>query len=271
MALFSCPLCAANDFDVLESQTAWLQRAATCDDERKLIGDIVAADPALNFDAIVRCAGCGLATVQSPPTPDALGRFYSAYYASASYGTKRDKKIKRAAKRVRRLSRDIKTTSPQKRFLDVGANLGYAVEAARQQGFVATGIEIDGAAVARAQTDFPENTYIETTVEDYAARGDQFDLVYCSEVLEHAINIRSFAKALMDLVAPGGVLFVTTPADNHRTTPQPLVSWVQVKPPEHLHWFAKDHLLTLFDHEDFSPRFQFNPKPGHKMRLRRKL
>jgi SAM-dependent methyltransferase len=270
MAKFSCPLCAATNFHVLESQASWLVRSERCDDERKLIGAIVADDPGLNFDAVVRCAGCELATVQSLPSPAALDRFYSAYYASASYGTKREKKIKRAAKRVRRLSRDIKTKTPQKRFLDVGANLGYAVEGARQQGFVATGIEIDGAAVARAQTDFPLNRYIETTVEDFAARGDQFDLVYCSEVIEHVTNIRSFSKALMALVAPGGVLFVTTPADQHRATPKPLVRWVQVKPPEHLHWFAKDHLLSLFDHADFTPRFQFNPKPGHKMRLRRK-
>lgn len=171
----------------------------------------------MDFDAIVRCAHCDLATVQTPPTLGALGEFYSAYYASTSYGTKRDKKIKRAAKRVRRLSRDIKSKAPstgKRRFLDVGTNLGYAVEGARLQGF---------------------------------------------------------AAALMDLVAPGGVLFITTPADGHRATPKPLVSWVQVKPPEHIHWFAKAHMLSLFDHDGFHPRFQYNPKSGHKMRLLRDL
>lgn len=272
MTGFSCPLCDAAHFTILETQADWLLRAEQSDDERKLIGAIVARDRALAFEAIVRCDGCGLATVQTPPTPDALGGFYSAYYASASYGTKRDKKIKRAAKRVRRLARGIKSEgakSGQMRFLDVGANLGYAVEGARLQGFNATGIEIDGSAVAKAQSDFPENIYIETTVDVFAARGDQFDMVYCSEVIEHAVDIRSFAKALMDLVAPGGVLFVTTPADGHRATPKPLASWVQVKPPEHLHWFAKDHLLTLFARPGFTPRFQFNPKPGHKICLNR--
>jgi len=267
MTDFSCPLCDDTQFDILESQADWLTRAEASDDERKLIGAIVARDPALAFGGIVRCAGCGLATVQTPPTLDALGGFYSAYYASASYGSKRDKKIKRAVKRVRRLSRKINNGGT--RFLDVGANLGYAVEGARQQGFTSTGIEIDGAAVARAQADFPDNRYIETTVEAFAASGEQFDLVYCSEVIEHAVDIRSFANALSSLVAPGGVLFVTTPADGHRATPRPLVSWVQVKPPEHLHWFAREHLLTLFDHSDFSPRFQFNPKPGHKLILSR--
>lgn len=267
-------MCDATHFKILETQADWLARAARTVDERKLIGAIVAQDTRLDFDAIVRCAHCDLATVQTPPTLGALGEFYSAYYASASYGTKRDKKIKRAAKRVRRLSRDIKSKAPstgKRRFLDVGANLGYAVEGARLQGFAATGIEIDGSAVAKAQDDFPLNTYIETTVEAFAARGEVFDLVYCSEVIEHAVDIRGFAAALMDLVAPGGVLFITTPADGHRATPKPLVSWVQVKPPEHIHWFAKAHMLSLFDHDGFHPRFQYNPKSGHKMRLLRDL
>lgn len=267
MSLFSCPLCDASLCDTLESQADWLVRAEQASDERKLIGEIVATDPALNFGAIVRCVGCGLATVRTPPTVKALGRFYSAYYVSDSYGSKRDKKIKRAEKRVRRVSRKIKTGA--RRFLDVGSNLGYAVEGARLCGFQATGIEIDGAAVAKAQDDFPDNRYVQSTVENFATHGDVFDLVYCSEVIEHAVNIRSFAHALMQLVAPGGVLFLTTPADGHRATPDPLVSWVQVKPPEHLHWFARPHLRTLFDQHGFKLRFQFNPKAGHKLVLMR--
>lgn len=269
MTDFSCPLCDCAQFGMLEPEGDWLARAANADDERALIGKIVEGDESLAFGGIVRCADCGLATVQTPPTPDALGRFYSAYYASASYGTKRDKKIKRAAKRVKRVRRRIK--SGGMRFLDVGSNLGYAVEGARLQGFEATGIEIDADAVLQAQADFPGGRFFVTTVEDFAQRGEQFDFVYCSEVIEHAVDIRGFADALMDLIAPGGVLFLTTPADGHRATPKPLVSWVQVKPPEHLHWLAKEHLLRLFGRDGFTPRFQFNPKPGHKLVLNRDL
>jgi SAM-dependent methyltransferase len=269
MSEFCCPLCRSSRFQVLESQADWLVRAANTADERRLIGDIVARDPALAFSAIVRCQACGLATVQTPPSPDALGRFYSAYYASASYGTKRDKKIRRAAKRVKRMTRHIK--SGGKRFLDVGSNLGYAVEGARLQGFDASGIEIDPDAVAQAKTDFPNNRYLCTSVEAFAATNAPFDFVYCSEVIEHAVDIRSFADALYQLIAPGGILFLTTPAEGHLRTPDPLVSWVQVKPPEHLHWFAKDHLKTLFSKSDTTLRFQFNPKPGHKLLVRRTL
>lgn len=267
MSDFSCPLCDSDQFTLLESERDWLSRAQKADDERKLIGEIVSQDDSLSFEGVVRCQVCGLATVQTPPSPEALGRFYSAYYASASYGTKRDKKIVRAAKRVRRLKPKIE--SGGRRFLDVGSNLGYACEGARRQGFTATGIEIDGEAVGQAQADFPDNHYIHTTVGAFAEKGETYDLVYCSEVIEHAIDIRAFAQALMALIAPGGVLFLTTPADRHWATPKPLVSWVQVKPPEHLHWFAKSHILQLFDRPGFSAQFQFNHKPGHKLILSR--
>ncbi|MEL6687435.1 MAG: class I SAM-dependent methyltransferase [Pseudomonadota bacterium] len=269
MSGFTCPVCGGHVATVLESQADWLKRAAQTSDERRLIGEIVASDPTLDFGAIVRCDSCGFATVQAYPSTEALGRFYSAYYASASYGTKRDKKIRRAAKRVGRLKRKIKTGSS--RFLDVGSNLGYAVEGARLQGFDATGIEIDGEAVAKAQADFPQNSYIQTNVETFAERGETFDFVYCSEVIEHVVDVRSFADALLSLASPGGLLFLTTPADGHRATPKPLTSWVQVKPPEHLHWFARSHLLTLFDQPGYRTRFQFNPKPGHKLVVQRDL
>ncbi|MEM7728559.1 MAG: hypothetical protein AAF311_04715, partial [Pseudomonadota bacterium] len=84
MADFACPLCDSRNCTVLESEADWMVRAAASHDERALIGSIVASDPELSFGGVVRCCACGLATVRTPPGPDALGRFYSAYYASDS-------------------------------------------------------------------------------------------------------------------------------------------------------------------------------------------
>ena len=262
---FECPLCGARDCAVLETQEDWLARAANAEDERRLIGGIVAADGTLDFGAVVRCSACGLATVGRCPAPEALGRFYAAYYASASYGTKRDKKIKRARRRIRTLRRKLKSGGT--RFLDVGANLGFATEAARLSGFDATGLEIDGDAVEAAREAFPDNRFVQGSVEEFAARGETFDLVFCCEVIEHVPDVRSFAAALSSLIATLLLIFLTTPADGHRATPDPLQSWVQVKPPEHLHWFSRAHLETLFGDERLT--FRFNPKPGHKMVMRK--
>jgi len=266
MTDFTCRLCHNQSADILQSFDDWIAFAAGQDDERAQIAAIVKDNPALNFGDIIRCESCGLASVASPPTPDALGEFYDAYYASDMYSTKRDKKIKRAKSRVRRLSR----LTQGRRFLDVGSNLGFACEGARQMGFTATGIEIDAEAVKSAKNNFILNDYHWTSVEEFAERGGQFDIVYCSEVIEHAINFTSFADALLKLVAPGGLLYLTTPAADHKKTPRPLVSWVQVKPPEHLTWFGQDHLRRLFDKPGFDLTFTWNIKPGHKIIVRRR-
>ena len=265
MSGFSCPICAGAQLRVLETQADWLVRAAEAEDERKLIGEIVAGDPALHFGAVVRCEGCDLATVARVPDAQALGGFYKRYYANHSYATKRDKKIARARKRVRKLA---KLTSGR-RFLDVGASLGFAVEAARLEGFQAHGVELDPDAVAKASAAFPDCRFEAGSAGEVAARGETFDVVYCSEVIEHVPDVRAFADALLALVAPGGVLFLTTPADGHPRTPKPLQSWVQVKPPEHLHWFARSHLQTLFDRPGYSVGRWINVKPGHKLVVRR--
>lgn len=265
MTDFTCPLCGGHHFTVLESQSGWLARAAATSDERKAIGEIVADDPALQFGAIVRCDSCGLATLQTLPTDDALGGFYERYYANHSYATKRDKKIVRARKRIKRLAK----LTNGKRFLDVGASLGFAVEAARLEGFEAHGVELDPDAVAKAKAAFADCHFEAGSAGDVAARGEMFDIVYCSEVIEHVPDFRAFAEALLSLVAPGGVLFVTTPADGHMRTPKPLVSWVQVKPPEHLVWFQSAHLRTLFDKPGYRYGRWVNVKPGHKLVIRR--
>jgi len=134
MTDFTCRLCHNQSATILQSFDSWLDFARMQDDERAKIAEIVTTNPALNFGDIIRCDDCGLASVEVPPTPDALGDFYEAYYASDMYSAKRDKKIKRAKNRVRRLSRLTKG----RRFLDVGSNLGFACEGARQMGFTAS-------------------------------------------------------------------------------------------------------------------------------------
>jgi SAM-dependent methyltransferase len=46
------------------------------------------------------------------------------------------------------------------------------------------------------------------------AVAEKFDLVLCSQVLEHVWNQRNAFDALFDLVAPGGILWLNAPATN---------------------------------------------------------
>ena len=57
-------------------------------------------------------------------------------------------------------------------------------------------------------TDGPFNDFT-GTVEAYAESGRQFDLAYCSEVIEHVPDVQGFAAATAKLLKPGAVLFLT--------------------------------------------------------------
>jgi SAM-dependent methyltransferase len=216
--------------------------------------------------ALFECAVCSLLYVDPMPDDETLARFYRHYHKTAQYTAKLDAKRRRAARRIRRLSRRVRGN----RFLDVGCNAGFAVEAARQAGFDATGIDIDTDAIAQAQTLFPAATFEAISLEALAATGQTWDLVYCSEVIEHLRRPRDFVAALAGVVAPGGLLFLTTPDMGHFTLPRDRLAWDNVRPPEHLLYFNRRSLRRLLGTQGFiDVRIALNFKPTLKVTARR--
>lgn len=263
----SCRNCASENLSTVLSFENWLAHAKDiANDQRTKMAGIVSENENLNFGHIVKCKDCDFLSVENVPNDQALSDFYQAYYANADYKDKREKKIKRATRRIKRLS----TLVNGSRFLDVGCNLGYAVEAAGKLGFDAHGIDVDEKAVEMAKQDFPNWFFELTNVKEFAQTEMQFDLVYCSEVIEHVPDFRDFAKDIAKLVSPGGVLFLTTPDAGHFKTPGNLLDWYEIKPPEHLQWFRKKHLKALFKEFGMDAKFRFNWKPGIQMIARKK-
>ena len=261
MPEFACRLCNHQTFEAITTFQAWLHHAANSNDERKLLADTIARVPDLHFGNIVRCNSCGLRSVEHVPSRPDLGDFYRGYHANGMYRTKAEQKINKALGRVRRLQRHVSTGT----FLDVGCNLGFAVEAARRSGFSATGIDIDSVAIAKAQAFFPEAEFVCTTAEEFSSRGRRFDLVYCAEVIEHVPDLRSFAAALSALTKAGGTLYLTTPDAGHFSVPRKFGTWKETKPPEHLTWFEERQLTSLFQQFNFRVSYRFNIKAGLRM------
>lgn len=201
------------------------------------------------------------------PSEAELAEFYQQYRTNKTYATKREKKIKRSLRRIKRMQRLTNGT----RFLDVGCNLGYAVAAAQELNLSACGIDLDASAIEAARREFGGSAFTAETAPEFAAKGEEFDLVYCSEVIEHIPDTGEFAAALGTLTAPGGVLYVTTPDAGHFRLPRDFVSWPQVHPPRHLTYHTKNGLQRLFDRHGFGEfRFMWNLKPGIRM-IARKL
>ena len=118
-------------------------------------------DADLAFDEFLQCGACGTVFTDRVPSATALGRFYHHYHGNPGYLAKLDRKL---ALEKRRLFL-LKFLTRGRRFLDVGCNIGCAVEAARWNGFTATGLELDEAAVAIARERFPHNEFVAGTLD----------------------------------------------------------------------------------------------------------
>jgi len=102
-----------------------------------------------------------------------------------------------------------------KRALDVGCGAGLLTEPLARLGAEVTGIDAapESIAVARAHAAGQGLTidYRAGEVSQLAAEATRFDLVTSMEVIEHVADPSAFVSALSALLAPGGLLVVSTP------------------------------------------------------------
>ncbi len=213
---------------------------------------------------IHRCPACTVMFVHPFPSPQELTDFYNNYHKSRQYKDKIKSKIKRAKKRIASLGKrgDLE-------FLDVGCNLGFATEAGRSLGYRATGIDVDTDAIARAKELFPDAEFRCVGSDTLTAEGRVFDIVYCSEVIEHLTNPLQFLRDIRSVMSESSVLLLTTPDNGHYSLPKDihkLAGWTSFRPPEHLIYFNRKSLKDIFAAAGFS-RFRqcFSFKPSAKV------
>jgi|TARA_B100000767_G_scaffold40376_2_gene34014 2-polyprenyl-3-methyl-5-hydroxy-6-metoxy-1,4-benzoquinol methylase len=199
------------------------------------------------------------------PSDETLNAFYDNYHKSAQYLSKLDSKIRRAKKRIR----SVNWFKKPGKFIDVGCNVGFAVEAARLLGFDANGIDIDANAIEVAKEQFSQANFSVRSVQDLAECGEKFDFIYCSEVIEHLPELESFFAALVKCLTKDGLLYITTPDNGHFSLPNEfskLVDWTSIRPPEHLMYFTKSSVAPLLSRHGLnSVKIPFSFKPTLKI------
>ncbi len=191
--------------------------------------------------------------------------YTDAYHeASSGYFSKPERKLARSRGRIRHLARYVSGG----RFLDVGCNGGFMVEAAREVGFAATGIDLDPVSLDYARRHFPGSTYLHTTIE--ALEAEPFDAIYCSEVIEHVPMVDRFVAALSALMRPGAILYLTTPDFGHWRRPKDLERWDAFCPPDHCLYFDPASLTRLLERHGLTVfRRRLALKPGIKLLARK--
>lgn len=220
-----------------------------------------------------RCSDCGLVYMDPPPSAAVLHALYDREYSGTPlYLAKAEKKMRRIRHRARQIARVARLAHQREplSFLDIGCSGGFMVEAAREQGFVAAGIEPDRMAVEFARTAYPRNEYFEGLLETADLGERQFDVIYCSEVIEHAPDCHAFLTRLTAIMKDGGLLYLTTPDIDHWRRPKNILEWDGFAPPGHCLYFNPTNLeMLLARHGLAVVRRSFAWKPGIKLYARK--
>jgi 2-polyprenyl-3-methyl-5-hydroxy-6-metoxy-1,4-benzoquinol methylase len=197
----------------------------------------------------VACRGCGFVYLDPMPDPESLSRIYNEDEGAVGVG-----RYPKARSRMRRAMLRALRLAPyffRRDAVDVGCGGGFVVEAMRRLGARATGIDISVPSIAYARDAFPRATFHHEDFETFAARGQQFDFLHSSEVIEHIGDVNGYMRFLAAIARPGARLFVTTPDIGHAVVPADVTAWDMLSPPRHVHFFNEATLTALFDAHGF--------------------
>src|SRR5690348_9378036 len=101
---------------------------------------------------------------------------------------------------------------PDRRAFDLGCGNGATCGMLCDLGFAVTGVDESETGIAQAHAAYPNvRAYVGSAYDDLGAIHGTFPLVVSLEVIEHCFAPRSFAKTFLQLVAPGGIGFLSTP------------------------------------------------------------
>ncbi|MCP4308261.1 MAG: class I SAM-dependent methyltransferase [bacterium] len=121
----------------------------------------------------------------------------------------------------------IKSAGPGARALEVGPGSGVYLPALAAEFDSVTATDIEPAHLIHLQPRFPEIRFVQEDITAPSTLAKPFDLVLCSEVVEHIADSASALRGIASLLHPGGTLILSTP---QRYAPLELASKIAFLP-----------------------------------------
>jgi ubiquinone/menaquinone biosynthesis C-methylase UbiE len=98
-----------------------------------------------------------------------------------------------------------------RRFLEVGCGLGYFSGEASRLGAKVTGVDIGRRLVEKCRKRVPTGKFIVASASELPFKNGSFDIVLCTEVIEHVENQSKVLTEIFRVLKRGGYLAITTP------------------------------------------------------------
>lgn len=194
----------------------------------------------------LRCTRCGTLFVHPPPGAEELARFYNSTYQVPAPPADAPLQPKWTA-RIAELAPHV----PNGRVLEIGSSWGHFLAAARDAGWDAQGVEISADAAAFSTGRRGLQVY-SGAFGDFAAAPGSFGAVVLWHVIEHESDPRRLLARIHELLAPGGLLALTTPNAASLAARLAGPGWEWVSPPAHLRLFTPQAMQRLLADAGFA-------------------
>jgi SAM-dependent methyltransferase len=205
---------------------------------------------------VIHCGACGLGYTTPRVRADRLQEIYDlGYFTSesagdfgyASYAQDAPGYLETFRRKVRIVQKEV----PKGRILEVGCAAGFFLQAARDAGYEAHGIEVAGSILSHARDVLKLDNLFQGTLAEYPGAKRSFDAAVMWDVVEHIADPVADLARVRELLKPDGRLFVQT-QDLASVTRRLLGSkWTHFKQLEHVYHFSPRTIRTLLDRAGF--------------------
>lgn len=205
---------------------------------------------------LVGCTDCSMIVTWPLPGAEQLESYYASYGSGCTDGIVEWDPINTNRSVIEdcriKLENIEKYAGIDRRggLLDIGCGHGFFVHLAKTFGYEASGVDIDGDAVAFGRSEMGLN--LEEMPINNLVFSRKFEVVTAWEVLEHLRTPGSTLKQISDLLAPGGVFAGSVP---NMANTFAILQKNLIVPPEHLQYFNTVSMRRFLEKAGFEPLF----------------
>ena len=234
-----CDICGGTrsklEFRKRETRPWWI---AKCDDDPRLDRD--------HSFAVVRCSDCNHVFVNPRLQREISDDIYARYWRSSE-----PDKV-RASDYRRYVCRQLAALHPRGELLDFGCGWGAVLGVAAEEGWRATGIEVDERKVEFCREQGFTAFYGDLLDGRFPA--ETFDAAIAEQVFEHLYTPVAYMKEIHRILKPGGVLYAAVPNLGGVAATLRGEQWDLVHPVSHVRYFDRRSLADMADRCGFDER-----------------
>ena len=199
--------------------------------------------PKNGFD-IFLCADCrSLYASKLPEIEETLN--YDEYYSATNLEVPEF-----IMKRVDEIISGFESYKKTNRLLDIGFGAGTILQVASRKGWDVSGQEVSSPAVEQARVQGFEAFCGNLSEAKYPDA--YFDVITCSEILEHVPNPQEILLEVARILRPGGLFWATTPSARGISYRLMGTEWSVLSPPEHTQLYSKKGIIRMLHKAGFS-------------------